>query len=381
MTDMERNDSFKFHADLINKYLVGTLSLTEQQEFELWLNQSQANRDLVDSFKDTKKIQSAMVTIDAFDANEAWKNVAPLLEPKKVSIFSAPNIWKSVAAVLVISAGLGMYLSTNHTTIVPTKNITANITAGKKNAAFQLANGEVLNLDNKAIEVKSSAITAKNGTLYLANTANVAGNNILTTPKAGEYKMVLPDGTNVWLNAASSLRFANSFNKNERKVYLKGEAYFEVAHNTKMPFKVNFNQTEVEVLGTHFNINTYETASKTTLLQGSVKISEKGTQKLLKPGEEAMVTPEGIKVTKVVAAKTIAWTEGLFLFEEENMADILDQVARWYDVEIKYDGKPNAKKYSGNIRRQADLTQVLEMLTTVSGNKFTLTDRTITVKF
>jgi transmembrane sensor len=286
-----------------------------------------------------------------------------------------------VAAVLVFCA-LGAYLYQNKNVITPTKNIIAyNIPAGKKRAAFESANGEVIRLSDADVALKSSVITAKDGTLYFKNVVTKEGHNVLTTPKAGEYKMVLPDGTQVWLNASSSLSFSNKYNKDDRKVFLKGEAYFEVAHNKNMPFTVDFNNTEVEVLGTHFNVNTYDKESKTTLLEGAVRIIERGTQKLLKPGEEATITPQGIKVARVETFKTVAWKEGLFLFEEETMADILDQVARWYDVQIKYDGKPNTKKYSGNIRRQADLNQVLDMLTTVSGNKFTLEERTITVKF
>jgi transmembrane sensor len=379
---MEKNDPFKYQSELIVKYLTNSLSPEEHQHFERWLSESQANQDLVESFKDTAKIQASINSIHSFDPEDAWKNVAQQLGPKPVQLFPVKNLIKyGVAAVLVFCA-LGAYLYQNKNVITPTKNIIAyNIPAGKKRAAFESANGEVIRLSDADVALKSSVITAKDGTLYFKNVVTKEGHNVLTTPKAGEYKMVLPDGTQVWLNASSSLSFSNKYNKDDRKVFLKGEAYFEVAHNKNMPFTVDFNNTEVEVLGTHFNVNTYDKESKTTLLEGAVRIIERGTQKLLKPGEEATITPQGIKVARVETFKTVAWKEGLFLFEEETMADILDQVARWYDVQIKYDGKPNTKKYSGNIRRQADLNQVLDMLTTVSGNKFTLEERTITVKF
>jgi transmembrane sensor len=384
LTDnMERKNDFKYQSDLILKYLTDSLTAEEQENFDLWLNESQGNRDLVESFRDTKKIQPEINALSAFDTEDAWKNISHQLGQKPVQLFAFKNIIKYGAAAVLITFALGTYWYTNKVQeIAPSKVATVyNIPAGKKRAAFELPNGETISLTDANVALKPSAITAKDGTLYFTKTASNEGNNVLRTPKAGEYKMILPDGTNVWLNASSSLSFANSFNKNERKVYLKGEAYFEVAHNLKKPFIVSFNKTEVEVLGTHFNINTYDKESKTTLLEGAVRITDGGIQKLLKPGEEATITTKGIDITKVETYKTVAWKEGLFLFEEENMTDILDQVARWYDVQIKYDGKPNAKKYSGNIRRQANLNQVLEMLTTVSGNSFTLTNRTITVKF
>jgi transmembrane sensor len=379
---MERNSSLKPQSDLILKYLTNGLTEVEQKDFELWLSESQANTDLVESFRDTQKVQKDINTIHSFDTNDAWKKVAEQLGPKPVSIFSFKNVMRYAAAAVLICGTFGAARYLNNNRVEAIADTTAfNIPAGQKRAAFELANGEVMKLNDQQESFKSPAITTKDGTLYFASTDKKEGINMLSTPKAGEYKIVLPDGTQVWLNASSSLRFANSFNKAERKVYLKGEAYFEVAHNKKMPFKVNFNRTEVEVLGTHFNINTYDAKSRTTLLEGAVKIRERGKQQVLRPGEEAIVSAGGIAVAKVETFKTIAWKEGLFLFEEENMVDILDQVARWYDVQIAYDGMPSAKKYSGNIRRQANLNQVLEMLTTVSGSKFTLNDRKLTVKF
>lgn len=381
---MERKDSFEYHSDLILKYLSNSLSVAEQEDFENWLNESPSKKDLVESFRDTKKIQLEIDYINSLNINDAWKNVANQLSPKPVKLFSLKNVIKyGSAAVLILSFALGTYwfISNKEHKVNVQNQIVHNIPAGKKIASFQSPNGEIINLSDSDLKLKSSDFSAKNGTIYFAKTNQVKGNNIVRTPKAGEYKMVLPDGTNVWLNALSTLSFSNDFNKTDRKVLLKGEAYFEVAHNKAVPFIVSFSNTEVEVLGTHFNINTYNKKSKTTLLQGSVKITEGSNQKLLKPGEEATITDNGIAVAQVDTYQSIAWKEGLFLFEQENMMDILGKISRWYDVQIKYDGKPHEKKYSGNIRRQASLNQVLEMLTTVSGNKFTLTDRTLTVKF
>lgn len=379
---MEKNHPFKYHSGLIVKYLTNSLSAKEQTLFETWLNESQANKDLVESFRDTQKVQADINTIDAFDPEHAWRDVAHQLSPQPVRLHPFKKIIRIGAAAALLSFGLAAYWYINQTQLhTNISTSTLNIPAGQKRAAFELANGEIINLNDSDVALQSSAITAVDGTLYLKQMASSSGNYVLRTPKAGEYKMVLPDGTQVWLNASSTLTFSGNFNKANREVFLNGEAYFEVAHREAMPFTVNFNDTQVEVLGTHFNINTYEKESKTTLLEGSVKIKEGTRLKLLKPGEEATVTAQGIDVAKVETFKNIAWKEGVFLFEEEKLTDILDQIARWYDVTIQYEGTPGNKKYSGNIRRQADLQQVLEMLTTVSGTKFKLTNRILTVQF
>ncbi|MNL23280.1 fec operon regulator FecR [compost metagenome] len=193
--------------------------------------------------------------------------------------------------------------------------------------------------------------------------------------------MVLPDGTKVWLNASSTLNFPTAFNKSERRVQLKGEAYFEVAHNPALPFIVSFNNTQVEVLGTRFNINSYEKYGKTTLIEGSVKITEGTQQRILTPGRQAFSYDGHLTIKASDTYKSIAWKEGVFYFKEDRMKDILDQVSRWYDVDIVYNGSPGRKRYSGTIRRQATLNQVLEMLKTVSNTDYRLENKTVTVNF
>lgn len=380
---MERKVNFKYQSDLIVKYLTNNLSPEEQIDFDLWLNESPANSALVESFRNTDKTQKEVNYLNKVNVDEAWKNVAGLVANQPVKPVSLRSIigYAAAAVVVLFAFGAFWYSRKSADKLLTKELISYTIPAGKKIAEFQLPNGKIINLNDSNMNSDSSPISAKDGTLFFAKTGAVEGKSTLRTPKAGEYKMVLPDGTKVWLNALSSLSFDNDFNKEGRKVYLKGEAYFEVAHNKQMPFVVSFNNSQVTVLGTHFNINTYNGESKTTLLEGAVKIAENGREKFLKPGEEATINGQGIEIAKIDTYKSVAWKDGLFLFEEENIDEILMEVARWYDVQIKYEGKPSTKKYSGNIRRQANLDQVLEMLTTVSGNKFTLTERTITVKF
>jgi ferric-dicitrate binding protein FerR (iron transport regulator) len=193
---------------------------------------------------------------------------------------------------------------------------------------------------------------------------------------------MLSDGSKVWLNAASSLRFPASFAGKERKVELLGEAYFEVAKNAAMPFKVKVNGMEVEVLGTHFNINSYENEStvRTTLLEGSVKINNNNSSSLLKPGQQAQVNKAGeIKIiNNVDVEEAIAWKEGKFQFDRADIHDIMRQLARWYDVDVEYKGSVSSH-FGGTISRDVNLSQVLNMLHLTGEVKFQIEDRKVIV--
>src|SRR5690606_18957184 len=158
----------------------------------------------------------------------------------------------------------------------------------------------------------------------------------LTTPRGGQYQTTLSDGTKVWLNAGSSLRYPLHFPTDKRVVTLEGEAFFEVSHDTKRPFTVRVADTEIEVLGTQFNVNSYRNVT-TTLVAGSVKIANDTGQQLLKPGQEARVE-EHITVHAADIDKVTAWKNGYFHFKDDNMMEIMDQLARWYDVDVTYSG-------------------------------------------
>jgi len=375
----------KFTAKLIIKYLKDELTEQEKDIFQAWLNADPKNQALLASFRDTATVQNEINFINGIDVNADWEAISKQtnLAPKHRARGNRLFVY-SAAALLLITVSIGIYTYKIKSSI---RAVTTayDVMPGKQKAFLEMADGSAINLDEhpKQVQTKDgSAINTKAGILaFKANNNQSHGYNLLKTPKAGEYKMILPDGTQVWLNAASSLKFSTDFNKNERRVELKGEAYFEVAHNKTLPFTVHFNNTEVEVVGTHFNINSYGKKSKTTLIEGAIKITEGNDQKSLKPGDEAVTEAGKVDISKTETYKSIAWKEGVFYFNEDKMTDILDQVARWYNVEIIYNGSPSTKKYNGNIRRQATLNQVLEMLNAVSGTNFKLKDRTITVNF
>lgn len=191
--------------------------------------------------------------------------------------------------------------------------------------------------------------------------------NTLTTPKGGQYQVVLSDGTKVWLNAASSLRFPTAFTGNERRVEMTGEVYFEVAKNPKMPFKVVTQGQEVEVLGTHFNVMAFqnEKVIKTTLLEGSVKVSNNEKTTILQPGQQSKV---GINsnifrtVNDVNIEEELAWKNGYFQFNDASLEQVMRQIERWYDVDIEYVGKISNEHFTGKLPRNTNLSNVLKIL-------------------
>ena len=205
--------------------------------------------------------------------------------------------------------------------------------------------------------------------------------NTIETPKGGKYQIILPDQTKVWLNAASTLKFPAAFTGNERLVELSGEAYFDVSKNTNMPFNVKTRDINVFVTGTQFNIMAYrdETFSATTLVEGSVKVSNAFNKILLNPGEQAL-NNERDRLSKrtIDVEEAIAWKSGLFQFNNADIHTIMNQLSRWYDVSIEYKNKIPDKRFGGYISRDSKLSQVLKMLE-LSGIKFEIKEKKIIV--
>ncbi|MFD1629779.1 FecR family protein [Pseudopedobacter beijingensis] len=241
-------------------------------------------------------------------------------------------------------------------------------------AISKLPSGEIVyNINSKVAQVEKS----------LYNTINI--------PRGGEYQLVLPDGTKVWLNASSSLKFPTYFTGSSRVVELKGEAYFEVANTylnkngkqQRMPFIVKTASQKIEVLGTHFNVNAYanEENVKTTLLEGVVKIlsAKTGAFKILKPGQQSQVAAAGnISLTEVDVEEVTAWKNGMFYFNNTDLKTIMKQLSRWYDIEADIENMPQ-KRFNGILSRNVKLSQVLTMMEKTSGLKFKVEERRVSM--
>ena len=252
-----------------------------------------------------------------------------------------------------------------------------DIEPGQNNAILTLDNGETIMLDSAANGTLAHQGNCKvmkiNGQIAYNKTGNTESKtvyNTITTANGNQFQLLLTDGSKVWLNAASSIRFPTTFTGKERKVEITGEVYFEVAKNPAKPFKVNFKnksggQAEIEVLGTHFNVSTYsdEPEIKTTLLEGSVKIKNANAVQILSPAQQAGLTTSGIEVRKNVDMdQVMAWKNGYFLFNNSDIYSLMRQVSRWYNVDVKYEGRITQEGFSGKISREVPLSKLIKVL-------------------
>jgi ferric-dicitrate binding protein FerR (iron transport regulator) len=299
----------------------------------------------------------------------------------------------AAAAIILVASIPWVYLLLQGKKILQqnissTKKPLHDLLPGGNKAILTLSDGSVILLDTMGKSITRQGTTRilnKGGELVYQNGTAPSGETLYNTvsiPRGGQYRLLLPDGSKVWLNAASSLRFPASFSGTERRVFLSGEAYFEVAKNTAMPFKVSVNDLEVQVTGTHFNINSYadEQNITTTLLEGSVKVSRNGQIRTLCPSQEVHLTRNG-QLTQPVTVDVyaaVAWKEGYFYFKHSGLKEIMRQLARWYDVDIIYQGNIPAGYFSGEMPKDAKASQVLEILKE-SGVRFTIEDKKIIV--
>lgn len=303
------------------------------------------------------------------------------------------RIWLGMAASVLIIALAGIFLYSgkqpSKAMLVVDRQSADKIVPGGNKATLTLADGTTISLtdaDNGDVANKAGVkITkTKDGEVVyeiLADSAAARANsfNTIQTPRGGQYRVNLPDGTKVVLNAASSLKFPISFaGQRQRAVELNGEAYFEVTHNSDQPFMVVSSNQKIQVLGTVFNVNAYpdEPATVTTLLEGSVKVSHGNETKIIRPMEATVVTDK--IETRRANENDIAWKNGIISFNKANIETIMRQVSRWYDVEISYDGKMPKRLFTGEISRDSDLSELIAILKS-SNIKFRFNKRQITI--
>jgi len=322
---------------------------------------------------------------------------ARVIRLEKNKFVLKPWIRFAAAVVLILIISGIFYKAENRTNeqkttalLLPSKKAEGGVPGGN-HARLIMADGTAIVLDsiqNGKIQQGNASISKQNGLLVYDGKMQANGTmpvtyNTLTTPSGGQYKLILADGSKVWLNASSSLHFPTAFTGKERNVELTGEAYFEVAKNKEKPFHVNVNGMQVEVLGTHFNVNAYadENSIKTSLLEGSVKIKRGSVSGLLKPGQQGVLENNNndLKIKKVNMDEVVAWKNGLFQFDGAGIKTIMLEISRWYNVEIVYSGKVPQRSFVGKISRDAALPDVLKILE-LSNVKFNVTGRKIIVE-
>ena len=291
------------------------------------------------------------------------------------------KLWTSiaVAASVIIVVGMGIYFSMQ--TKIPLAQLATNngIKAGGNKAVLTFADGKQIVLSEKqtGIVIATDKITYNDGSA-IAGPDHSSNQYTISTPKGGTYQLSLADGTKIWLNAASTFKQSDN-----RMVSLSGEAYFAVAKDEQRPFIVNGTDQNVKVLGTRFNINNYkdEKEAKTTLLEGSVNVTQttKGKTVTLKPGQQSVIAPNSFIVKEIDTNDVVAWKGGFFSFNNDDIRTVMAQLAKWYDVELVYVGKPSTEHFTGQISRSKNIGLVLEYIEKTKNIKFEIEGKTVKV--
>lgn len=408
MAEIDQYQQAFDNAELIVKHLRGELNQHEQELLNKWLSEDNRNRLFLESLTDETAFRNDFQFFSSLDVTSAWQQVSQrTLQKREVKLWEKFVNLKHVAIIILfLTAGLLFYVGFNRekdpvVALKVNRNYEDDVLPGGDKARLELADGSVVILE----QVNNGSLQEQGGTkivkqdgrlIYNSAQGNHSGEisyNKISTPKGGQYHIILPDGSKVWLNAESSLRFPTAFIGKERLVELTGEAYFEVAKlaipspsagaSKIMPFKVQTNTVNIEVLGTHFNVMAYvnEKAVNTTLLEGSVRVSQLTTHEsqLLKPGQQAKINGS-IQVVNVDTEEVVAWKNNLFQFNGADIQTVMVQIERWYDVEVDYKGRIPSKHFTGIISRNTNVSKVLEMLELTGGVKFEIKGKRISVQ-
>ncbi|MBS0030236.1 FecR family protein [Chitinophaga sp. 22321] len=377
----------KYLLSILKKYEAGQASPAEVRFVESYMDSLDDLDNGSDNTEDGSGLQEeirAELLKSIRRPAGGWGEM-PLAKAKQTPFRRRMQVWAAAAAIALLVAGGGMYWWLQHATktVHPELAARKDIAPGSNGAVLHLSDGSTLVLDsagNGTVAVQGQVrVVKENGMIKYEGRASEEVYNEVTTDKGRQWRMVLPDGTGVWLNAASSIRYPLSFNGKERIVDIKGEVYFEVVHNEKQPFRVRVGKHVIEDIGTAFNVNAYadEPVMKTTLIEGLIRIN--GT--LMKPGEqaEASTGQEQVTVSKVEnPADAMAWINGQLSLESNNLPALLRKIARWYNIEIKIEGTLPETGFVGMIDRNVNLSDVIKALT-IYGVNARLENRTLIV--
>ena len=358
------------------------LSEEESAFFDKWY-QNSSNREY---YNDLLKIRSGIIASqvkERIDKRKAWNQVRPA---RKISLI---RTLLKFAAIMILPLSLGVFLLIRENKQEKVVYAEVPVQPGKKQAVLTLSSGQqvmladtivhvnekgmvISNFPDKELVYKIMNDTMKTETIY----------NTVTVPRGGEYKLVLADGTIVWLNSDSHIRYPVTFSGNTRQVELEGEAYFEVAKDVEKPFIVRMNEYNVRVTGTQFNVRNYSNESlATTLVEGGVQIERKGKVDRLRPGQQAVLENNEIRIRVVNVDEQVAWRHGAFGFTQCRLENIMEELARWYDVDVFYMNQ-QVKDYhfSAWFKRSSSINEVISILEKTKRISLDLKGRILTVK-
>lgn len=358
------------------------LSEEESAFFDKWY-QNSSNREY---YNDLLKIRSGIIASqvkERIDKRKAWNQVRPA---RKISLI---RTLLKFAAIMILPLSLGVFLLIRENKQEKVVYAEVPVQPGRKQAVLTLSSGQqvmladtivhvnekgmvISNFPDKELVYKIMNDTMKTETIY----------NTVTVPRGGEYKLVLADGTIVWLNSDSHIRYPVTFSGNTRQVELEGEAYFEVAKDVEKPFIVRMNEYNVRVTGTQFNVRNYSNESlATTLVEGGVQIERKGKVDRLRPGQQAVLENNEIRIRVVNVEEQVAWRHGAFGFTQCRLENIMEELARWYDVDVFYMNQ-QVKDYhfSAWFKRSSSINEVINILEKTKKISLDLKGRILTVK-
>lgn len=390
---------------LLKAYLNDTLSFAEREELLFLLQSDSKETELVENMQELidELTQSGQLPVD-IPSKKLWHALSQdaRLQSDKIYSIARQKKWKwvSIAAAILVLMGSFFY----HQSQAPLKgskdsSVTTRqqkspkadvITPGKQAATLTLPDGQIIAMDDlingEHVKGKNFEVSMENGQIRygVLHGQPIGMTTTLRTPRGGEYQLNLPDGTKVWLNASSSITYPINFANDRREVQIEGEAYFHVKKDLKRPFTVQAEKTSITVLGTQFNVSAYPEQKhiKTTLVEGSVQLQRGNLVCKLHPGEEANSTKgdlEQIKIHTVDVEEAIAWKNGYFYFHNENVKEAMEKIARWYNVEVVFQGNVSKKGLDGTISRLENLNQLLQALEMTGTAHFTLQERRIIV--
>ncbi len=377
------SDAFRI-AKLLERHVKqGRLTEGEQAEIARWIAASEGNRELFERISDEHQLAFALMELQDTDTEHGLAKAHGRIR-RAGQVRTLRRLLGAAAAVLVfVAVGLGVHwYADNEKPLKESADLQDDVGPGGNRATLTLADGRVLDLnDAQTGIVIGESIKYRDGSDVLAGMQTEELQ--LVTPRGGTYQVTLADGTEIWLNAASSLTYPARFVDHERVVQLVGEAYFSVAKDDGRPFRVMSGGQEIEVLGTEFNVSAYsdDAAAKTTLVEGAVQIRhrEAKTVNRLSPGQQAILQTDGLLIKDVDVGPFVAWKEGYFHFDGTPFADMMLQLGRWYDIELVYEGARPSQTFTGKMSRNVSLMNVMRFFKG-SGIDFRLSGRTLVIE-
>jgi transmembrane sensor len=380
----------EYYRFLLHRYYNGTATAAEEEELFAALRTDGEEEEWTTLISE---LHATAIPDPAYNPALYEEAINRILQPEKATVKIRSYRWYYAAAaavlLLIATAGYLMRPTVTSRSTPALAALTADVKPGRNGAVLTLGDGSQVVLDSLNNGIVSTQqgtkVLLNNGQLkYDASGAAMVSYNTMTTPRGRKFQLQLPDGTNVWMNAASAITFPTAFTGSNRSITLSGEAYFEVASNAALPFIVHINnETAVEVLGTHFNINSYQDEANisTTLLEGAVQVKVKQAARLLQPGQQLDINKTSGVATlnkKADTLQVIAWKNGTLSFQDKKLTAILNMIARWYDIDVIYETTPPDITFVGEIGSDVTLNFVLAFLRE-SGIHFRLEGRKLIV--